>query len=179
MHEYTPPRSNKAGIWLPALMFAGAALCLICSALGIAYRLAWQLTMAVLLICGIQLTTRYLLQTYTYVIRSGAVSTFEDEFNRISEVTGEADELWLRIVRTQGKKSDTIAGFPLTSVVTTVKGGRGSLDERAQGVRHSFNFCNTLFSKESYTVLVSINGELLSVTLEPDEYILSQLDKSR
>ena len=68
MNRYTPPKYNTPTVVICAMLFvcAGVALCF--SALGIGYRLVMQLVAVAAMVAGIQLTSRYVLCSYTYQI---------------------------------------------------------------------------------------------------------------
>ena len=179
MHDYTPPRKDKKDIIIPLLLFAVGAVCFICSSstFNLGYPIFWQLGAIICVVAGIQIFNRYRMKTYTYVLGQGGVNMFADEFNRIAELEN-SDGLWLKIICTQGEKSTTVGGFPLTAVTGFVRGGRDGLADAKQ-IKHSFNFCNNMTpGEDAYTVGVVLNGEKISITLEPDSIIKTELDKN-
>lgn len=179
MHDYTPEQNRRQAGIISALLFAAAAVCLLCQNYVPLPRIAMQLAAIAALVSGIQITTRYALTTYTYAVSSEAVNTFEDEMNRVGEVSGEDNSLWLKIARAQGKSSRVIGGFPLSSVEMCIKGGRGELKmklgNKYSDIKHCYNYCNRIFPENPCIAVVVINGEKLAVTLEPDGIIADLL----
>ncbi len=181
MHDYTPEQNKKQAGIISFLLFALAAVFLICQNLVELPRVLFQLAAIASLVCGIQITTRYALTVHTYIISNEAVNTFEDEMNRVGEVAGNSDSAWFKIARTQGKNSRVIGGFPLENVELCVKGGRDALKnrlgDRYSEIKRCYNYCNRIFPEECRSLVVNINGEKLAVTIEPDSIISGLLDE--
>lgn len=178
MYKYTPPRTNKAGVIIPLFLFAAAAACLLYSVMGLGLRMILQLTSVVCLTAGIQLTTRYRLCSFTYILSERAEIENSDP-DAIASFYGQATgTLSLSVVRTQGKYGKTTAVLPLSGIIDVLN-TRAEAEKKHTGIKHYYNFCNNMFPRASWIVVYLQDNVKSMICLEPDETILGDLLKSR
>ena len=176
MYRYTPPRINNAGLIIPLFMFAAAAICMLFSAIGLGYRPVLQLIAVICLVIGIQMTTRYRLCVFTYII--GIDSAGEDPDMVTSSSGQDAGSLSLTVVRTQGSLSRTVAVLPLSGVIAVLKGvSHAEVKKKYGSIKHYYNFCANLFSPGARLLVLMLDDKQTAVLIEPDERILGYLSK--
>lgn len=176
MYRYTPARINSAGLIIPLFMFAAVAVCLLFSAIGLGYRLVLQLIAVICLVIGIQITTRYRLCVFTYII--GIDSAGEDPDTVGSSSDRDKTSLSLTVVRTQGNHSRTVAVLPLSDVIAVLKGvSHAQAEKKYGGIKHYYNFCANLFSHGAWLLILKTDDNQVAVLIEPDERILGYLSK--
>ena len=192
MKNYAPPRTNHAGIVIPVLLFAIAAVCLITASLGYGIRLFLQLIGALSAVAGIQLSTRFQLISFTYVI-----GTSQDIGNRVTGVLDAAGTInrplefnempisgadTLAVSKIQGKRSFLICNLPLSKAIGCDRflpyhGGkcRNALTAKYGKLNRIFNFCPSMFPREVTALVFEANGERAAILLETDESFHTQL----
>jgi hypothetical protein len=157
-------------------MFSAAAACFIFSAIGLGYRPVLQIIAVICIVIGIQITTRYRLCVFTYII--GIDSAGNDPDTVGSSPDHVEKSLSLTVVRTQGNHSNTIAVLPLSGVIATEKKISHAQAEKKYGViKHYYNFCANLFSPDARLLILKYDNNQAGVLIEPDERILGYLNK--
>lgn len=178
MYKYTPPRINKAGLVIPLFLFAAAALSLLFTAAGIGNRMVLQLTAVICLTAGIQITTRYLLCGFTYII-SERNAAGDADWDAVGSSYGpETGTLSLSVIRTQWKCSRTLAVMPLSDI-TDVVNTRAEAVKKHPDIRNYVSFCVNMFPKNAWVVIFEQEGIKTAVSLEPDDTILGYIIKHR
>ena len=174
MHRYTPPRINKAGIIIPLFLFGAAAICMFFSMSGLANRLILQLITVICLTTGIQITTRYRLCSFTYIIdERPAISDMDPD--AIGAAFGqEFGTAALSVVRTQGKYGRTVAVLPLAGIVDVLS-SRVDAKKKHNDIMHHYNYCVNMFPRTHRTVIFVQDGRKMAISLEPDNVILYYL----
>ena len=176
MYRYTPQRINNAGLVIPLFMFAAAAVCFLFSATGLGYRPVLQLIAVICLVIGIQITTRYHLCVFTYIIGDTAGDDDEDTVGLSPDRYKKS--LTLTVVRTQGTHSRTVAVLPLSGVIAAErKMSHAEAEKKYGSIKHYYNFCANLFSPGTRLLILMLDDNQTAVLLEPDEYILDYLSK--
>ena len=168
MYRYTPPRINNKGTILSGALLLSAVAMMLLSRIPLGHAGINQLLSFVLAVAGIQVTTRYCLTFYSYVVESEV----PDEDMAAECVEREAPAV-LRIVRTQGKKSLTVAQFRLEYVRTVQEklSLKDAEEKYGKCTRHA-NFCNSIRPARSAVIIAEANGERTAMILEPDDLLL-------
>jgi hypothetical protein len=178
MYKYTPPRTNKTGLIIPLFLFAAAAICLLFSAIGLGNRLSLQLIAVICLTAGIQITTRYRLCSFTYII-SERTKTDDMDPDTIGSSNGQdIGTISLSVIRTQGKYSRTVAVLPLSGIVDVLN-TRAETKKKHTGIKHYYNFCANMYPQTSWIVVFIQDDKKTAINLEPDETILGYIIKQR
>ncbi|MDD4773421.1 MAG: hypothetical protein PHZ09_07425 [Eubacteriales bacterium] len=177
MHRYTPPRINRAGIIIPLFLFGAAAICMFFAVSGLANRLILQLITVICLTAGIQITARYRLCSFTYIIDERPVIRDTDP-DAIGAAYGqEFGTPALSVVRTQGKYGRTVAVLPLSGIVDVVN-SRAEAEKKHSDIKYHYNYCVNLFPRAQRTVVFVHDDRKAAISLEPDDVILNYLMKS-
>jgi len=168
MYRYTPPRTNRKGTVLAGALMLSAVAMILLSRIPLGHAGLNQLLGFALAVAGIQVTTRYCLTVYSYVVEGEA----QDE-EASAQPVGQEVPAVLRIVRTQGKKSLTVGQFRLEYVRAAEENLSLKEAEAKYGkcARHA-NFCNSIRPLRTAVVIAEANGERSAMILEPDDVIL-------
>ncbi len=146
---------------LCVLLFLLTLLFGILSSLNIGWRGIWQLLMLASLVAVIQISQRYLLSGYEYILDP-------------------ADEILLRnrltIVRTQGKKRFAVITLNLKNLTAVIPPiGTGALTEEYGKISARMNFCPDMFPSESVLLLFTVDDELSVIKLQCGEDFAEEL----
>lgn len=178
MYKYTPPRTNKTGLVIPLFLFAAAAICLLFSVMGFGNGLSLQLIAVICLTAGIQITTRYRLCSFTYII-SERTKTDDMDPDAIGSSYGQdTGTLSLSVIRTQGKYIRTVAVLPLSGIVDVLN-TRAEAEKKHIGIKHYYNFCANMFPQTPWIIVYMQDDKITAINLEPDETILGYIIKQR
>ncbi len=143
------------------LFFLLALLCGIFSSLEIGWRGIWQILMLASLVAVIQISQRYLLSGYEYILDPA------DEILKRNRMT---------IIRTQGKKRFSVLTLNLKNMTAVIPYTKSkNLKEEYGHLSSRMNFCADMFPAESYILLFETNGELSSVRIQCGEDFASEL----
>lgn len=115
------------------------------------FRAAGQLSAVILLLLFVQITTKFLLTEYEYVLEGST----------------------LYLSSRQGKKVKNLGGIPITvnSVLRSCKTKKNETLERS--VKKRFSYCQNLFPAGSYELLCHDGEGYVSLTFEPDETLVA------
>lgn len=146
---------------LCVLLFILALLGGIFSSLAIGWRGIWQILMLASLVAIIQISQRYLLSGYEYILDPA------EEILKRNRMT---------VIRTQGKKRFSVLTLNLknmTAVIPYTK--HQKLKEEYGQFSSRMNFCADMFPPESYLLIFEINGETSAVRIQCGEDFASEL----
>ena len=145
------------------LLFAAALLTGIFSSLELGPKGIWQILMVASLVAIIQISQRYLLSGYEYILDPMEEILLH---NRIT------------VIRTQGKRRTSIFTVPLknlTAVISYVKYKK--LKEEYGEISERMNFCADMFPSESYLLLFEVNDKISAVRLQCGADFAEELKK--
>jgi len=160
---YLSTRKRKTAAVIAALLFAIAALCGVFSGLGWGWKSVWQILMMAALVAMLQITQRYLLSGYEYLL-----DPLEDVliYNRLT------------VVRTVGKRRTSVFTVPLSTLTEVIPYRKiKALREEYGAPSQRMDFCPDLFPPESYLLLFEVNGEMTAVRLQCDAAFAEELKK--
>ena len=146
-----PEKKDGETKWICLILLVLAVAVFYLSDLFGSLRAAGQLSAVVLLLLFVQITTKFLLTQYEYVL--------------------EDDTLYLS--SRQGKRLKNLGGIPITKrciLLERTKETKAATPRTAK----RFSYCQNLFPAKSYE-LVSRDGEGLSLIFEPDEALVTLL----
>ena len=153
-YTYRPPKRTG-----PAAALAGGCF-MLSAALLVSLRMSGSLTglvvtaCASLLLCGVAVTSRFILSSFIYVLDKGVLSVF----------------------RIQGSKSVRISAVSLSEVEEIFDRKALRHYEKKQGkIRTRRNYCCNLYVREPYALVLSEDGTSTAVFLEADELFIDQI----
>jgi hypothetical protein len=162
---YRSQRQTKAALVLTVLLLAVAAVCGVISGLGFGWKSLWQILMMGALVAVIQITQRYLLSDYEYIL-----DPIEDVLthNRLT------------VIRIVGERRTSVFTVPLSSLTEVIPYRKGeSLKETYGTPAQRMDFCPDLFPSGSYLLLFESNGDLTAVRLQCDAAFAEELKKRK
>ena len=145
-----PEKKDGEAKWVCLILLVLAVAVFYLSDLFGYFRAAGQLSAVVLLLLFVQITTKFLLTRYEYVL--------------------EDDTLYLS--SQQGKRIKNLGGIPITKRCVLLE--RTKEKKATRGTAKRFSYCQNLFPVKSYE-LVSGDGEGISLIFEPDEVLVTML----
>lgn len=178
MYKYTPPRTNKTGLVIPLFLFAAAAICLLFLAADLGNRLSLQLIAVICLTAGIQITTRYRLYSFTYLISERNKTDNMDPDAIGSSTVQDIGTISLSVIRTRGTYSRTVAVLPLSGIVDVLN-TRTEAEKKHTVIKHYYNFCVNMFPQTSWIIIFMQENKKTAINLEPDETILGYIIKQK
>lgn len=160
---YCAQRKKNTAIIFCVLFFILAAACGVLSALGIGWRSVWQILLAACLVTVIQITQRYLLSGYEYILDP------LDEINVYNRIT---------VIRVQGERRTSVFTVPLTNLTAVERYcGMKKLKAKYGRISAKMNFCPDMRPKESYAMMFEVNGVLTAVRIQCGADFASELEK--
>ncbi len=179
IYAYTPPVERKPAVIVVIICGIIAAAGYFASYTTFIPPIIGQLIAVVSGIAAIQITTRFLLTHYTYILEHGneKVINLEDEFNQdpMAYLDIKNSDIILRFVKTKGKEVKSEGGFPVNCITESIKIDHDTKKSR-QNVNKTektkvFNFTNNLFPAEKLRLNLVMGDKKISVLIEADEYL--------
>ncbi|MBE6687290.1 MAG: hypothetical protein E7591_08730 [Ruminococcaceae bacterium] len=161
MHTFSPPKEGKLHITLPVLL-------LIVSFMGVVYTKVSsqipdfipQFISVASIALAIQIITRYSLTRFIYEVRD--------------------DERLFKTFKVTGKKSTLTGAIEFDDIIAIEKKDKNvNLKEKYGKSFRSFNFCNNIFPKDAYYLILNVNGEDITVLIEADQAFLEIISGCR
>lgn len=163
MIKYIPPKTNRAGFIVSLLLFTIAAVCFGFSAAGLGYRLVMQLICFCCLIIGIQITTRYVLCSYEYILNMPDTD--------VEDISGS-----IEFVKIQGQKRTTACSLSVSTAIGLIpRIDEAEIVKNYGKIERKLNFCNNMFPLNPYYYVFEFNGKKSILVFEPDEYFLEAM----
>ncbi len=162
---YRAERKKKTALTLTLLLLAAAVACGVISGLGLGWKSLWQIAMMIALVAVIQITQRYLLSDYEYIL-----DAMEDvlTYNRLT------------VIRTVGQRRTSVFTVPLASLTEVIPYRKAEALKAEFGTpSQRMDFCPDLFPPESYLLLFETNGEMTAVRLQCDIAFAEELKKRK
>lgn len=148
-------KTNRKAFFLALSLYTGAFLCLLFSFLFPSIRALWQVAAAGAAAAGIQLTQRYLLSAYEYIL------TPDEEL---------AERNTLTIVRIQGNRRTVLGNLSLALPCDLEKDMTVRQIEKKHGrVGRIFNFLADIAPAHEYGLLVDFREEVILCRLQCSE----------
>lgn len=160
---YSCPRRRITAQVLCLLLFALALMLGIFSALGLGPAWIFQLLMMVSLVGVIQISQRYLLSAYEYIL-----DPLEEilQYNRIT------------VIRVQGKRRTSVYTVPLSRLEEVLPYRKyKKLREEYGEISMRMNFCADMFPRESYWLIFGDEGEKSAVRIQCGKDFTEELRK--
>ncbi len=162
---YHSERKKKSAFLLAMLLLLVAVVCGVFSGLGLGWKSLWQILMMAALVAMIQITQRYLLSGYEYIL-----DPTEDilTYNRLT------------VIRTVGQRRTSVFTVPLASLTEVIPYCKTERLKEEYGIpSQRMNFCPDLFPHDSYLLLFEDNGDLMVVRLQCDSAFAEELKKRK
>ena len=154
-------KTNRKAFFLALALYLCAFLCLLFGSVFTGIRAFWQIMAAGTAVAGIQLTQRYLLSAFEYIL------TPDDEL---------AERNTLTVVRIQGKKRTVLGNLSLAFPCTLEKDLTVRQIEKKHGrVSRIFNFLADIAPAHEYGLLVEFREETVLCRLQCSEQFAEAL----
>ena len=148
-------KTNKKALWIVIVLYACTLLCLLFDAADVGIRALWQIAAVAAATGGIQLTQRYLLSTFAYVL------TPDDELAERNTIT---------IVRIQGKRRTVLGNLSLAFAYALEKNLSVRKTEKKHGrVNKIFNFLADIGPNREYALLLHFQESTVLCRLQCSE----------
>ena len=160
---YSVERNRRPAKTICIFLFVAAALCALCSSLGIFYRLIWQILLFGCLITVLEITIRYIITDYEYTVDS-----IEEIFTHNR----------LIITHIQGKKCCSVMKIQLKDLVYVNPHKKYSEIKQEFGkAENRYNFCPDIFPKQTYDLVFNEDGEYTLIRLQCGSGFAEELKK--
>jgi len=128
MNQYTPPHNPKKAIILSLLCFISASGLLIVGALDVGCRLLMQLAALTAAVAGIQITSRFILSVYTYIVETSEDGGFD-----------------FMVIKNANKSRKTVCNLNMSTGIAIVPHSRMKETEKQFGrIRRSFYYTSNM-----------------------------------
>ena len=160
---YLSVRKRNTATVVSILLLVAAAACGVISGLGFGFKSLWQILMMACLVALIQISQRYLLSGYEYILDP------LDEILTHNRLT---------VIRTVGKRRTSVFTMPLASLTAVMPyvSLKALIEEKGRPAQR-MDFCPDLFPPESYWLLFEAYGEMTAVRLQCDAAFADELKK--
>ena len=148
-----PKKKEREAKWICIILLILAFTVFFLSDLFDYFRAAGQLSAVVLLFLFVQITTKFLLTEYEYVL--------------------EEDTLYLS--SRQGKRIKNLGGIPISERCILQQRKKGEGKKNKLPVKKRFSYCQNLFPCNSYELLCYDGEGMISLIFEPDEILAAML----
>ncbi len=160
---YYSERKRTTAMVLAVLLLVIAAVCGAFSALGWGWKGIWQIFMMACLVAMIQISQRYLLSGYEYILDP------QEEILTYNRLT---------VIRIVGKRRTSVFTVPLATLCEVIPNRKRKALKAEYGTPSKrMDFCPDLFPPESYLLLFEVNGEMTAVRLQCDAAFAEELKK--
>jgi hypothetical protein len=154
IYKYIPPKIIKPAAILSGVCISAAAALLLLSAYVESFKGLYQLSCVIFAVVAIQLTTRYILSGYIFIL---------DDINFI-------------VVRAYGKKSAQVCNINLqTAEGISDKKSFADVEKELGKTTIVRNFCQNMFADEKYTCVFDFNGKKSAVIFDADIYFINEM----
>ncbi len=151
MRYFALRKKNTAAV-LTGLLFAAAAATALLAAFGVGWKGVWHILTAAALVTAIQLSQRYLLTGYEYILDPEDERLFRNR---------------LTVIRAAGPRRTSVFSVPLGTMTAAVPyRKKKDLEKEFGTVSERMDFCPDLFPDESYWLLFEVNGVQTAVRLQ-------------
>lgn len=154
-YRCVPRRKGKRVAVLCGALLIFSAVAFYVSAFLQAFRAAGQLFSVVLLLCFVQLTTRYLLTSYEYILQGGTLSLYQ----------------------IRGKNSKQMGSVRLTSDCRLFTGAEWEKEKKSYPVKFRLDLSQNPVSEEKRYLLFPAEGDFFLVVIEPNAAFLKCIEK--
>ena len=162
---YRSERQKKTALVIAVILLLLSAACGVFSGLGLGWKSIWQILMMGGLVAMIQITQRYLLSDYEYIL------------DPLDEILSHNR---LTVIRTVGQRRTSVYTVPLSSLTEVIPyEGTKRLTEAYGRPAARMDFCPDLRPSQSYLLLFEDNGELTAVRLQCDGTFAEELKKRK
>ncbi|MDD6800450.1 MAG: hypothetical protein PUE85_08575 [Firmicutes bacterium] len=159
---YIPERNNRAAVVIISVLFAVAAGCFVATGF-LTPKAVYQICLIVCLTLGIQLTQRYLLTSYEYMLND------ENELAEHNDIV---------VIKKQGKKSTVLCNLSLNyAVLVSRDASVKELESKYGPIGVRFSFCPDLFPKKPYGLLIGFDGKKAWLKLQCDEKFAGEISR--
>ncbi len=149
---YICTRRKSTAKTICILLFISAAIFAVFSALKIGYRGIWEMLLAASGIGIIQISQKYLLAGYEYILDP------EESLYGRNRMT---------VIKVQGKKRISLIQLNLKNLTEVIPYSKLSVIKDKYGsISEKMSFCADMFPKETYLMLFEINGDLSVVRIQ-------------
>lgn len=151
--KYKPPKTNRAGEITAVFLIILSMISYGFTFSAIPFRGVLMFLFFVSLVFGIQFLIRFGMTAYHYELQ-------DDNFI---------------VVKTVGRRSTIVCNLTLKTALGIVSGDKvSSIPQNFGHISQKYNYCQNMFSKNSYYYLFEFNGKNGMIKFEPDDAFLEE-----
>lgn len=159
IYKYTPKKIIRNAAFLSGVCIFAAASLLIISFFIQSYRTIYQVSYTLLALAAIQLTARYVLSSYTFVL---------DDVNFI-------------IIKVSGKRATQICNINLRESIEIIEVPKkkpfADVEKKHGKIAVRRNFSQNMMAEKEYACIFGYNGKTSAIVFDADIYFIGEMKR--